>query len=353
MEADPGTGACLSFKIRKFAGEQKAFSLFPGFFYVILNFRKDCESAKHGTILIFNDIKEDFMQKGKIIKGIGGFYYVHTRDNVIYECRAKGIFRKNGIKPLVGDDVGIEILDEKEKTGNLMEILPRKNTLIRPAVANVDQALVIFAVNRPKPNFNLLDHFLVMMEYQKVKTVICFNKEDLSTKEELEELQRIYAGCESQVLFVSAGQEKGMEAVHEILKGKTTTVAGPSGVGKSTLINRICPQASMETGEISRKIDRGKHTTRHSELFYVEEDTYLMDTPGFSSLMLPGMEKEDLQNYFPDFTPFEPFCRFQGCLHDKEPDCGIKEALAEGKISERRYQSYLEMLEELKDRRKY
>ena len=152
------------------------------------------------------------MQKGKIIKGIGGFYYVHTRDNVIYECRAKGIFRKNGIKPLVGDDVGIEILDEKEKTGNLMEILPRKNTLIRPAVANVDQALVIFAVNRPKPNFNLLDHFLVMMEYQKVKTVICFNKEDLSTKEELEELQRIYAGCESQVLFVSAGQEKGMEA---------------------------------------------------------------------------------------------------------------------------------------------
>lgn len=174
---------------------------------------KDCESAKHRTILIFNDIKEDFMQKGKIIKGIGGFYYVHTRDNVIYECRAKGIFRKNGIKPLVGDDVGIEILDEKEKTGNLMEILPRKNTLIRPAVANVDQALVIFAVNRPKPNFNLLDHFLVMMEYQKVKTVICFNKEDLSTKEELEELQRIYAGCESQVLFVSAGQEKGMEAV--------------------------------------------------------------------------------------------------------------------------------------------
>ena len=187
------------------------------------------------------------MQKGKIIKGIGGFYYVHTRDNVIYECRAKGIFRKNGIKPLVGDDVGIEILDEKEKTGNLMEILPRKNTLIRPAVANVDQALVIFAVNQPKPNFNLLDHFLVMMEYQKVKTVICFNKEDLSTREEMEELQQIYDGCDSQVLFVSAGQEKGMEAVREILRGKTTTVAGPSGVGKSTLINRLCPGASMVT----------------------------------------------------------------------------------------------------------
>ena len=245
------------------------------------------------------------MQKGKIIKGIGGFYYVHTRDNVIYECRAKGIFRKNGIKPLVGDDVGIEILDEKEKTGNLMEILPRKNTLIRPAVANVDQALVIFAVNRPKPNFNLLDHFLVMMEYQKVKTVICFNKEDLSTKEELEELQRIYAGCESQVLFISAGQEKGMEAVHEILKGKTTTVVGPP-VWENPPSSTDLPPGLHGDREISRKIDRGKHTTRHSELFYVEEDTYLMDTPGFSSLMLPEMEKEDLQNYFPDFTFLSP-----------------------------------------------
>lgn len=291
--------------------------------------------------------------QGKIIKGIAGFYYIYAEDGETYECKAKGIFRKDNQKPLVGDDVQISILDPKEKTGNITAILPRKNSLIRPAVANVDQALVIFAVNQPKPNFNLLDHFLVMMEYQKVKTVICFNKEDLSTREEMEELQQIYDGCDSQVLFVSAGQEKGMEAVREILRGKTTTVAGPSGVGKSTLINRLCPGASMETGEISRKIDRGKHTTRHSELFYVEEETYLMDTPGFSSLMLPEMEKEELQLYFPDFTPFEPYCRFQGCLHDREPDCGVKDAVAEGKISKRRYQSYLEMLEELKDRRKY
>ena len=293
------------------------------------------------------------MQKGKIIKGIGGFYYVHTRDNVIYECRAKGIFRKNGIKPLVGDDVGIEILDEKEKTGNLMEILPRKNTLIRPAVANVDQALVIFAVNRPKPNFNLLDHFLVMMEYQKVKTVICFNKEDLSTKEELEELQRIYAGCESQVLFVSAGQEKGMEAVHEILKGKTTTVAGPSGVGKSTLINRICPQASMETGEISRKIDRGKHTTRHSQLFFVEKDTYMMDTPGFSSMFTPDIEANELKDYFPEFAQYEDDCKFLGCVHIGDKVCGVKDAVAEGKISKSRYDNYRLMYEELKQKRRY
>ena len=290
--------------------------------------------------------------QGRIVKGIAGFYYVDTEDG-IFECRAKGIFRNQKVKPLVGDLVELEVLSQEEKEGSVISILPRKSELIRPAVANVDQALVIFAVNQPKPNFNLLDHFLVMMEYQKVKTVICFNKEDLSTREEMEELQQIYDGCDSQVLFVSAGQEKGMEAVREILRGKTTTVAGPSGVGKSTLINRLCPGASMETGEISRKIDRGKHTTRHSELFYVEEETYLMDTPGFSSLMLPEMEKEELQLYFPDFTPFEPYCRFQGCLHDREPDCGVKDAVSEGKISKRRYQSYLEMLEELKDRRKY
>ena len=293
------------------------------------------------------------MQKGKIIKGIGGFYYVHTRDNVIYECRAKGIFRKNGIKPLVGDDVGIEILDEKEKTGNLMEILPRKNTLIRPAVANVDQALVIFAVNQPKPNFNLLDHFLVMMEYQKVKTVICFNKEDLSTREEMEELQQIYDGCDSQVLFVSAGQEKGMEAVREILRGKTTTVAGPSGVGKSTLINRLCPGASMETGEISRKIDRGKHTTRHSQLILLNEQTYIFDTPGFSSLAVDFFEKETLGTLFPEFVEYEQNCRFTGCSHIGEPVCGVKEALAEGKISQSRYNNYVQIYNELKDKRKY
>ena len=290
---------------------------------------------------------------GKIVKGIAGFYYVHAAESGIYECRAKGIFRKNNIKPLVGDDVEIEVLSEEEKTGNIMEILPRRNTLIRPAVANVDQALVIFAVNRPKPNFNLLDHFLVMMARQEVDTVICFNKDDMASREELAELSRIYESSRSQVLFVSAREESGIEEVRQILRGKTTTVAGPSGVGKSTLINALCPEASMETGEISRKIDRGKHTTRHSELFFVEEGTYLMDTPGFSSLSLPEMEKEELKDYFPEFVPYESRCRFLGCMHDREPDCGVKEAVKDGKISPRRYQSYQEMLEELKDRRKY
>lgn len=293
------------------------------------------------------------MMQGKIVKGIAGFYYVHVVESGIYECKAKGIFRKEKIKPLVGDNVCIEVLDETEKTGNITEILPRNNTLIRPAVANVDQALVIFAVNRPKPNFNLLDRFLLMMAYQEVETVICFNKQDIASPEEKEELRRIYGDCGSRILFTSARAGEGVEEVLSVLRGKTTTVAGPSGVGKSTLINLLCPEALMETGEISRKIDRGKHTTRHSELFYVEGQTYLMDTPGFSSLLLPNLEKEELKEYFPEFLNYEPDCRFNGCMHVHEPDCGVKEALEKGLISSRRYQSYLEFLEELKDRRKY
>ncbi len=290
---------------------------------------------------------------GKIIKGIAGFYYVHVEQEGVYECRAKGIFRKSGEKPLVGDNVRIEILSRDEMEGNLVEILPRKNVLIRPAVSNVDQALVIFAAAKPKPNFNLLDRFLVMMAWQDVDTVICFNKKDIASQEEETELRRIYSGAKSRVLFTSAREEEGIEEIREILKGKTTTVAGPSGVGKSSLINLLVPEAKMETGEISHKIDRGRHTTRHSELFYVEADTYIMDTPGFSSLILPDMEKEDLKDCFAEFKDYEDGCRFKGCMHLNEPDCAVKKAVEEGQISLRRYTSYQELFEELKNRRKY
>lgn len=290
---------------------------------------------------------------GKIIKGIAGFYYVHVEQEGVYECRAKGIFRKSGEKPLVGDNVRIEILSRDEMEGNLVEILPRKNVLIRPAVSNVDQALVIFAAAKPKPNFNLLDRFLVMMAWQDVDTVICFNKKDIASQEEETELRRIYSGAKSKVLFTSAREEEGIEEIREILKGKTTTVAGPSGVGKSSLINLLVPEAKMETGEISHKIDRGRHTTRHSELFYVEADTYIMDTPGFSSLILPDMEKEDLKDCFAEFKDYEDGCRFKGCMHLNEPDCAVKKAVEEGQISLRRYTSYQELFEELKNRRKY
>lgn len=290
---------------------------------------------------------------GKIIKGIAGFYYVHTAESGTYECKAKGIFRKDKIKPLVGDNVIIDVINEEEKTGNLVEILPRKNVLVRPAVANVDQALVIFAISRPKPNFNLLDRFLIMMERQNVPSVICFNKMDIASEEEEQKLRTIYENCGCQVLFTSAAQEEGMENVRSRLRGKTTTVAGPSGVGKSSIINLLAPDVGMETGEISQKIDRGKHTTRHSQLIMLEEGTYIMDTPGFSSLYLQDLEKEELKDFFAEFKEYEPYCRFQGCAHINEPGCGVKAALEEGKISLSRYENYVELYNELKDKRRY
>lgn len=291
--------------------------------------------------------------QGKIVKGISGFYYVHVVESGIYECKAKGIFRQQKMKPLVGDDVEIDIISEEKKTGNVAAILPRKNALIRPAVANVDQALLIFAAASPNPNFNLLDRFLVMMGRQDVPVILCFNKCDLITEEQKQEIEAIYEVSGCKILFVSAKKELGLKELQEILEGKTTTVAGPSGVGKSSLINLLAPEACMETGEISKKIERGRHTTRHAELIQLKGDGYIMDTPGFSSLYLPVMEKEELQDCYPEFAAFEPYCRFQGCSHISEPDCGVKEALSEGKIHPVRYENYCQLYGELKDRKKY
>lgn len=291
--------------------------------------------------------------QGKIIKGIAGFYYVHVIGAGVYECKAKGIFRKEKIKPLVGDNVEIDVISEEEKTGNISRILERKNELIRPAVANIDQAMVIFAAAKPKPNFNLLDRFLIMMEQQQVDTVICFNKKDLATEEELQKLEETYQKCGYHILFTSAKKEEGLEEVKKVLEAKTTTVAGPSGVGKSSLINLLQPEIEMETGNISEKIERGKHTTRHSQLIHIKDNTYIMDTPGFSSLYLMGFEKEELKEYFKEFKEYEPECRFLGCSHIHEPDCGVKQALEEGKISRIRYENYVAMYEELKNVKKY
>lgn len=214
-------------------------------------------------------------------------------------------------------------------------------------------ALVIFAAAKPQPNFNLLDRFLIMMEYQKVPVTICFNKRDLVTNETLGEFADAYAACGYRMVYTSAKCEEGIEELSELLKGKTTAVAGPSGVGKSSLINRLSPEAQMETGAISTKIERGKHTTRHSEILPVQKDTYIMDTPGFSTLNIPGLEKEELWQYYPEFAEYEPYCRFQGCSHINEPDCGVKAALLEGKISGLRYENYKLLYEELKNVRKY
>ena len=291
--------------------------------------------------------------QGKIIKGIAGFYYVHVVEFGVYECKAKGVFRKEKIKPLVGDNIEIEVLDESEKKGNIVKILPRQNELIRPAVANIDQALVVFAITKPNPHFNLLDRFLVMMESKEIPVVLCFNKEDIATDPQIKELEEIYETCGYPMVFVSAKEERGIEKIRELLKGKTTAIAGPSGVGKSSIINILQPDAEMETGAISTKIERGKHTTRHSELFAIDEDSYIMDTPGFSSLYVNDYEKEELKYLFPEFREYEGMCRFNGCDHVHEPGCAVKEALEEGKIHKIRYQNYIEMYEELKNKRRY
>ncbi len=297
--------------------------------------------------------------RGKIIRGVGGFYYVHAEDGVTYECRAKGIFRREKIKPLVGDDAEISVLDAAEATGNVDALLPRQNTLIRPAAANVDQAMITFAVVRPKPNLGLLDRFLILMRAQEIPVIICFNKTDLGDEEQIRELREIYRGCGCRLCFISVARREGLDEIRALLEGKTTVLAGPSGVGKSSLTNTFFPGERMETGEISRKTKQGRQTTRHTELLVlpaVEElggrDSYLLDTPGFSSLELEDFAYEDLKNYYPEFAPYAPECRFLSCMHLKEPGCAVKEAVKSGEISQKRYDGYVSLAEELKNNNK-
>lgn len=290
--------------------------------------------------------------QGKILKGISGFYYVHIVESGIYECKAKGVFRQQGVKPLVGDLVEIDIIDETEKKGNIVRILPRRNALIRPAVANVDMALIVFAAATPDPNFNLLDRFLVLMARQDVPVCICFNKSDLVSEEVKQSYAAGYEACGYPVEFISVKKDEGIDRLMKQLHGKTTTIAGPSGAGKSSLINCLQPKIQMETGAVSKKIGRGKQTTRHTQLIHIEGNSYIMDTPGFSSLYLPSMDKEELQQYYTEFAAFEPYCRFQGCSHISEPDCGVKQALADGQISKLRYDNYVQLYEELKEQEK-
>lgn len=289
----------------------------------------------------------------KIIKGIGGFYYVVCENGVTYECKAKGVFRNRKIKPLVGDNVEIEILDAEKNLGNIEDILPRFNWLNRPAVANVDQTVIIFAVSAPAPNFNLLDRFLINMEQHEVPTIICFNKIDLEGFRQSEDICRSYTKSGYEVLFISAESGYGINTLEAVIKGKTTVFAGPSGVGKSSTLNSLFPDANVQTGGLSEKIQRGKHTTRHSELMFVDDDTYIMDTPGFSSLYTEGIEAEDLKLYFPEIAAYTGTCKFNMCNHISEPGCLVKEAVGDGRISKMRYDDYVMIYNELKEKRKW
>ena len=278
---------------------------------------------------------------GKIIKGIGGFYYVVCENGVTYECKAKG------------DNVEIEILDAEKNLGNIEDILPRFNWLNRPAVANVDQTVIIFAVSAPAPNFNLLDRFLINMEQHEVPTIICFNKIDLEGFRQSEDICRSYTKSGYEVLFISAESGYGINTLEAVIKGKTTVFAGPSGVGKSSTLNSLFPDANVQTGGLSEKIQRGKHTTRHSELMFVDDDTYIMDTPGFSSLYTEGIEAEDLKLYFPEIAAYTGTCKFNMCNHISEPGCLVKEAVGDGRISKMRYDDYVMIYNELKEKRKW
>ena len=290
--------------------------------------------------------------QGKIIRGIGGFYYINA-GNSIYECKAKGSFRKDGIRPLVGDDCIIDILDEKNRLANITSILPRHSEIIRPAVANVDQAMIIFAISRPEPNFNLLDRFIIQISQKDLPCIIVINKMDLADDDQRREIEEAYVACGCKVVFTSVSNREGVEEIRKLIKGKTTTVAGPSGVGKSSMINLLQSAVKMQTGVLSNKIDRGKHTTRHSELIPIDEDTYILDTPGFSSLNLFDVSTDTLKDYYYEFEDYAAECRFLDCKHISEPDCGVKKAVESGEVSRLRYENYLTLYRECKEKRKY
>lgn len=284
--------------------------------------------------------------EGIIIKGIGGFYYIKTEEGII-ECKARGKFRYNSLKPMVGDRVTIKVENRK---GVIEEIHERSSELIRPTVANVTQAFVVFAIKNPDINLDLLNRFLTLCEYNDIHAVVCLNKEDLCTEEEKENLKELINDIGYEVLFINAKKGRGFDALKERLENNITVLCGPSGAGKSTLLNAFIDREHMETGSVSEKIGRGKHTTRHSELIDVDNG-YLVDTPGFTTLDVTFIDRDSLKYCFPEFNEYNNLCKFNGCNHYKEPKCAVKEAVEEGKINKLRYEFYIKTLEEIINRR--
>lgn len=276
--------------------------------------------------------------KGKIYKGIGGFYYVYTENGDIIECRARGKFRKERIKPMIGDNVEIEVENGK---GYVVEIFDRRNSLVRPAVANIDMVIVVAAAKSPDPIPFLIDKMLVNAEINGIEAVVCINKSDLA---DCSELRKIYESAGYRTVCVSAQTNEGMDDLLSVIEGKTAAFAGVSGVGKSTILSHIIG-TELETGAVSEKISRGKHTTRHVELFKAKGDGYVLDTPGFSSVETDDIPARNLAAYFPEMAKYEGECRFRTCVHIGEPNCVVKDKVQTGEIAQSRYDSYKEMYE--------
>lgn len=290
------------------------------------------------------------MPQGIIYKGIGGFYYVKS-DNKVVECKARGKFRNDKITPLVGD-----MVDIVEKNGSYVidSIIPRKNILIRPLVANVDQAVIIFAAAKPEPNLGLLDRFLILSEYNGLSITICINKIDLLEIAVINDMFIPYKNAGYKIIYTSTLKGYGINELKHNLENKISVLAGPSGVGKSSLLNAVQPNLMLKTGDISDKVERGKHTTRHTELMELETGGFVVDTPGFSSLDIDFIKKEEIEQFFPDFIEYLGLCKFSGCTHISEPNCAVKAALSNGRINNERYNSYVRLYNEIsKLRRQY
>ncbi len=289
------------------------------------------------------------MPLGIILKGIGGFYYVKQEETEdIYECKPRGVFRKNSITPLPGDRVGFNIIDEAKKLGNVDEILPRNSELVRPAVANVDQIAIVVASKAPNPDYMLLDKLLITAETKNIRVILCINKIDLDDGT-AKIVRNAYSLAGYEVVEISSVQNIGYKRLKEELKGHITVFAGQSGVGKSTILNHIMESWVMETGSVSNKIERGKHTTRHAELLELKYGGYVADTPGFSSFEITDIPYNELESYYPEFRPYINTCRFNSCSHITEPGCRIIEALERSEIDNNRYQRYIQLYKALKD----
>ncbi|WP_040948599.1 ribosome small subunit-dependent GTPase A [Gorillibacterium massiliense] len=295
------------------------------------------------------------MPKGSIVKALSGYYYVQPDEKETagtIQCRARGIFKKNKITPLVGDRVMFSLTENGE--GMVDEILPRRSELIRPPVANVELAVLVFSVTRPVLNLQLLDKFLVHIESAGLETIIVLTKADLleDGEDPGENELKPYREMGYDIYLTSVRAGIGVEEVRSRLIGTTSVFSGQSGVGKSSLLNAIVPGLTLETNEISNKLGRGKHTTRHVELIPLDEGGRVADTPGFSQLDFMELEAEDLGNCFREIRELSEHCRFRGCLHLHEPNCAVQEAVEDGKVARSRYDNYLQFLSEIRERKR-